>query len=303
MSTFFWWFFDALVIIIAGYVLYSNGKRGVTKVLLLGIGYFIAALAAAFVSNSMAPVLYESMTEDSTISEIEHVNRRYDMVSGVTTKVNIQNYGFTVDKATIQGLLEGQNADRFIGRLYSCLKQKNGGLELLSVDNTRELVYTAVQEGYGRQLGEDLPVYVQTNFEEKTAADPELTRELITLLLDPKQEQEAIRFTEEKFVKDPTMELLQIFSYLIIFSIVMVLAAFIAATMENKFFFNNTRAKERLLGALVGIVEAVTVLMLLTLVVRMLVMLGGGELLCFNEPTIQESKLFSHFYNHLDFIL
>ena len=44
-------------------------------------------------------------------------------------------------------------------------------------------------------------------------------------------------------------------------------------------------------------------LILLTLLVRLLVMLGGGDLLCFNEPTIRASKIFSFLYNHLDFIL
>lgn len=303
MDTFFWWFFDALVIIICIFVLYSNGKRGVTKVLLLGIGYFIAALAASFVSNSMAPVLYEGMTKDTTVTAIEHVNRHYDMAAGIAAKVNMQNFSFTVDKATVRSYMEEQTADRFIGRLYTHLKHENDEVELINIDQTRQLVYDAVTEGYGKQLDDDLPAYVRAHFEEEVKNDPNVLRELITLLHDPKKETEAVEYAEKNFAEEPTLELLQIFSYLIIFSIVMVIAAVIAALLENKFFFNNTRVKERVLGVLVGVIEAVTVLMLLTLVVRMLVMLGGGELLCFNEPTIQASMLFRHFYNNLDFIL
>ena len=303
MSTFFWWFFDALVIIICIFVLYSNGKRGVTKVLLLGIGYFVAALTASLVSTAMAPVLYDGMTESTTVTAIEHVHKHYDMAAGIAAKVNMQNYGFTIDKGTVREYLENENSDRFIGRLYTGLKKKNEGVEIMSVDQIRLMVYDAVREGYGKQLEDDLPAYVRAHFEDASTADPNVIRELITLLNDPNKGTEAVEYAEDQFAKEPTLELLQIFSYLIIFSIVMVVAAVIAALMENKFFFNNTRVKERILGALVGVIEAVTVLMLLTLVVRMLVMLGGGELLCFNEPTIQESVIFRHFYNHLDIIL
>ena len=302
MSTFFWWIFDALVIIICIFVIYSNGKRGVTKVLVLGIGYFVSALAASFVSMAMAPVLYDGVTQDTTVSAIEDAHRHFDLSACVSTAVNTNQYGFTVDKGIVRSYLD-YDCDRFVGRLYTLLKQKNGGNEFLNIDQTRKVVYDAVTAGYGKALDDYLPAYVRANFEKQTASDPYMMRELISLLRTPNTASQAVTFSEESFAKEPTLEVLQIFSYLIIFSIIMVIAAVIGALLENTLFFNNTRTKERVLGALVGVIEALTVLMLMTLVVRLLVMLGGGNLLCFNEPTIQESKLFSHLYNHLDIIL
>lgn len=303
MSTFFWWIFDALVIIICVYVIYSNGKRGVTKVLVLGIGYFVSSLTASLVSMAMAPVLYEGVTQDTTVSAIENAHQHFDLAGCISSAINTQQYGFTVDKGTIKGYMESDDTDRLVGRIYTLLKHKNGGADVLNIDQTRKIIYDAVRTNYGKALNDYLPAYVQSNFEKSTVSDPYLMRELISLMRNPATGKQAVEFSEESFAKEPTLEVLQIFSYLIIFSIIMVIAAVIAAMLENTLFFNNTRSKERVLGALVGIIEAVTVLMLMTLVVRLLVMLGGGRLLCFNDPTIQESKLFRHFYNHLDIIL
>ena len=305
MNTFFWWIFDALVIIICATVIYSNAKRGVTKVLLLGVGYFIAALSASLVSMAMAPVLYNSVSQETTVSAIEHANRHFDLTASITGAVNAADLGITCDKGTIRSILEKEKneTDQVPAEIYRYIRSKYDGKELITMEQVRTLLKDAVIRDYGKQLDDYLPAYVRTNFERKMEQDQRMTGELVQMLSKQPTAAETLTYVEENFAKEPTLEVLQIFSYLILFSIVMVLAAVIAAMMENSIFFNNTRFRERVLGGLVGIIETTVMLMLLTLVVRLLVMLGGGKLLCFNEPTIEESIIFRHFYHHLEIIL
>ena len=40
-------------------------------------------------------------------------------------------------------------------------------------------------------------------------------------------------------------------------------------------------------------------IIMLTMLVRLVVMLGGGDLLCFNDATIERTKLFRYIYNFM----
>ena len=46
MDTSFWWIIDAALVLLFVYVIFSNGKRGFTKVVIFCAGYIIATLAA-----------------------------------------------------------------------------------------------------------------------------------------------------------------------------------------------------------------------------------------------------------------
>ena len=126
-----------------------------------------------------------------------------------------------------------------------------------------------------------------------------MMRDLIAAYYDDtKSLEQRADVLEQLFASAPTTQVLQIFIYLIIFSVVMVIVAFISAVLQNRLFFNIHSV-----GALIGVLEAVAMLVLLTLIVRLVVLLTGEKFLFFNEATIAESKLFSFLYRHLDILL
>lgn len=304
MGTTMWWILDLAVILIAVYVIVTNAKRGVTKSLILGIGYVITTLVASLLAAVAAPTLYQSVAYDNNITGIMTANNRMDFPKLFTAAIAAQDYGFEPSEIAVGDILRDQNKkDHFDTELYQYACQKTGGVVCTQADFTAVL-RDAFISGYGTELNERLPRYVRMYFERKVRQDPETMRTLIGAYFDRKlSPEERADVLEKQFAAQPTVEVLQIFIYFILFSVIMVVVAIISAVMQNRLFFNIQKSSDHALGALIGVIEAGAMLVILTLLVRLILLLCGGSFMFIDDDTVSESALFSFFYNHLDILL
>ena len=149
-----------------------------------------------------------------------------------------------------------------------------------------------------------MPEYVITDFENSVRQNPQLMRDIMQAYYDQRQSpEERAEKIEEMFSQKPTTEVLQIFLYLILFSVFMVLAAVIATMLQNKMFFNIQKSTDHAMGGFIGLLEAGSMIVLLTLIARLLVLLGGGKFLFFNDEELDNTFLFSFFYRNIRMIL
>lgn len=302
MSTQFWWIFDVLVVAIVAYVIYSNAKRGLTKVLIMNIGYIIATLLASVLSIVAAPTLYESVARSSDITAFQTVNSKIDFTDVFVNAIDAEKYGFEIDPNRVETILRSKDGN-YDAALFAYTTEKVG-TEPTTPGHFSELMRDAFVRAYSAELSERLPRYALANFRKQVTENPEVVSSMVyEICASGKSAEEIAESLEDAFALEPTKEVLRIFVYLIIFSILMVIAALIGAMMENRLFFNLRKSSEHSLGALLGLIEAGAMITLFTIIVRLLVQLGGGDLLCFNDPTIEESKIFSFFYDHLSVLL
>lgn len=303
MST-LWWILDLLVILIAGYVIAVNAKRGVTKSLILGIGYIITTLVASLLSAVAAPTLYQSVAYDNNISGIITANEHMDFPRVFTEALAREEYGFVPSERAVSDILyDSQKNKRFDEALYDYACKKAGGAVCAQSDFTNVL-RSAFVSSYGKELGERLPQYVRLYFTKQVNEDPEMMRTLISTYYNRELlPEERADVLEKQFAAKPTAEVLQIFIYFILFSVIMVVVAIISAISQNRLFFNIQNSTDHAVGALLGVVEAGAMIVLLTLLVRLIILLSGGSFLFIDEETIAESALFSFFYDHMDILL
>lgn len=304
MSTTLWWIFDIAVILIAVYVIVTNGKRGVTKSFVLAIGYIITTVAASLLAAAAAPVLYHSVAHNNNISGIITANKHMDFPQVFATAITEQEYGFVADPQAVLKILSDPNKNKeFEDALYQYANVKTGGTVAVKSDFDAVL-REAFLSSYGNQLGDRLPKYVRMYFERQVRQDPGMMRELISTYYNRSMsDEQRAEVLEQAIAAKPTTEVLQIFIYFIIFSVVMVIVAIISAVLQNRMFFNIQNSTDHAVGALLGVLEAGAMLVLLTLLVRLIVLLTGGSTALFNDKTIADSMLFSFFYNHLDILL
>lgn len=303
MSTGFWWVFDLLVILVVVRVIWSNAKRGFSKVLILNIGYILTTLLASVLAAVAAPTLYNSVANQTNISGIETANQHTDLVKLFTQAMEKKEYGFQVDAKKIRGYVTGEDRNDFDTQLYHYANRMNG-----APVSTKGEFRIAMREEfitvYGKELGERLPKYVQMYFVEETRENPTLMGEIVDSYYDPKlSSAEKAAAIEDKIARKPTTEVLQIFIYFILFSVIMIIIAVISSSAQNKIFFNIYGSTDHAVGGIIGILETGAVIVLLTLLVRLIVMLSGGEFLCFNHETIYDSKIFSFFYINISRLL
>ena len=303
MSSVLWWIFDALVILTAVYVIYSNGKRGFTKVLILCIGYILTTLLASVVAGVAAPVLYESIARDNNIAGFESVDHHLDFVKVFTKAMEEKKYGIHIDQSRVREYLTGEDRGEFDSNLYHYANLLSG-TPVSSKAEFQKTMLDAFVAAYGYALNDRLPRYVQMNMRFLVEEDPQLMRDTISDFYNPKltahQKAEA---AEERFARKPTAEVLQIFVYFIVFSVIMIIVAIFSALLQRRIFFNIREGTDHAVGAIFGLLEAGAMIIVLTLLVRLIILLSGGQYRLFSPATIEKTKVFSFFYHNISRLL
>ncbi len=303
MTTQYRWVFDAILVLVAGYFIYSNARRGFSKVLVVCVGYIIATVAGSLLSAASAPMLYEVMARESNIEAIVDMNRDFDAAKALTDAVNAQNYGIDLEESKTESLLLPPDTADFVDNLYQHIVRK-AGYEPVSEVQFFYLMQETFSEYYSDLMLDELPDYAAAGFREALAQDTNVMYTLIENMYSSTMSARATAvYVEDTFVRTPTIEVFRIFIYLILFSIIMVFAALIASMLEHRIFFNIYPVTEHIMGGLIGVIEAGVMIVLMTVGTRLAVLLGGGRFLFFNEETVMASKLFSFFYEHLGILL
>ncbi len=304
MGTSYWWIFDLFLIATVIYIIVINAKRGVTKILLLSIGYAVTAIVATVLAAIAAPTLYQTVAYQNNINGIVTANQHMDFVEVFSDAIDAEQYGFSMDRAMVERTLEDSKKNlHFDEEFFNYATRRTGGPVCDKAEFTK-MLRDAFAKSYGAELDQRLPRYVRMYFDEQLKENPDIMFSLISTYYDNgKTQSERADILEKMFASKPTTEVLQIFIFLILFSIMMAIIALISAILQNRMFLNIQRVTDHAVGGLLGVIEAGIVVMLLTLVVRLLVLLLGGRFLIFNDPTIAESKLFSFFYDHISIML
>lgn len=304
MGTSYWWIFDLFLIATVIYIIVINAKRGVTKILLLSIGYAVTAIVATVLAAIAAPTLYQTVAYQNNINGIVTANQHMDFVEVFSDAIDAEQYGFSMDRAMVERTLEDSKKNlHFDEEFFNYATRRTGGPVCDKAEFTK-MLRDAFAKSYGAELDQRLPRYVRMYFDEQLKENPDIMFSLISTYYDNgKTQSERADILEKMFAAKPTTEVLQIFIFLILFSIMMAIIALISAILQNRMFLNIQRVTDHAVGGLLGVIEAGIVVMLLTLVVRLLVLLLGGRFLIFNDPTIAESKLFSFFYDHISIML
>lgn len=298
----FWWIFDAIVVMIVGYIIFSNAKRGLTKVFVLNIGYVVALLLSAVVAIAAGPLVYESSVETTNITAFEKVNADANFPQLFADAVNAEHFGFNCEKQRVAELLDTDDNSGFVPKLYAYCSRKYGGT-FCGPAKFEKLMQDAFTRDYGKAIEEHLPGYVAHNLQKLMAADPKLMTDVLTAYYGSSSVEAGAKVIEGKIAQAPTLELLRMFTFVCVFTVIMIIVALISAMLKNTLFFNVSTGSERTYGALLGLAETFSMLLLFTILTRVLVLLGNEDILCFNEPTIAATKIFRMLYDNLSFLI
>lgn len=300
-----WWLiFDAAVVLIAAYLIFSNARRGLTKVFILNIGYVFAMVLAGLVAVAAGPQIYDLAVRDENVKAFEQVVDEVNIPKVLADAVdNNKSLGFKCDPKQIEEFLRSGNTERYAVNLYHSLNA-HFGESIGDFTSFEKLLRDAYLKAVGKAMDEKLPRYVRMNFEQQIAADPDVMAKMLEVSYAPGTYTKKIAETyEAQFGEEPCVEILRMFVYAACFAVIMIIAAVLSAAFKNSLFFNVTQASERTYGALLGIAETVALVILFTILIRVIVMLGGGDILIFNDTIIKESKLFSVLYNNLSALM
>ncbi len=295
MGSQFWWFYDILAVALALFIIYLNAKRGFKKNFLVIIGYVLSAVVASVTSAMLAEPVYTGLIRESNLYALDQVLSDYDGTAVIQNALDKQEYGAKFDEKRIDIYLSPAKAD-FEDELYRYVNQ-TCDYTVTTPTEFRNILRGAFIESFGSLMAKQMPLYARLSLEDKLADNDTLYVETMQHIYgETGSVRQITAYLEDTYVKDDCIRIINSFLFVAIFCCLMSLIAVLAKKLESRIYFNIYPVVDHTAGGLLGILEALMLLCLLCIFLRLLFVTASDTMLVLNEETILKSRLFRYIY-------
>lgn len=138
----------------------------------------------------------------------------------------------------------------------------------------------------------------------KITADSGKLAEMVTLIendsraVDETGYKASAEFIEKNFTADAYKEMMKTIALVVISVIALLLLLNIARKFNNGAPENKMGdISDHIIGGFFGIIEGLSIVVLMTAVVRLMIIYGSNEMILFNKECIDKTFIFKHIYN------
>lgn len=295
MGSQFWWFYDILAVALTLFIIYLNAKRGFKKNFLIIIGYVLSVVVTSVTSAMLAEPVYTGLIRESNLYAFDQVLSDYDGTAVIQNALDKQEYGAKFDEKKIDIYLSPAKAD-FEDELYRYVNQ-TCDYTVTTPTEFRNILRGAFIESFGSLMAKQMPLYARLSLEDKLADNDTLYVETMQHIYGETGSMRQITaYLEDTYVKDDCIRIINSFLFVAIFCCLMSLIAVLAKKLEPRIYFNIYPVVDHIAGGLLGILEALMLLCLLCIFLRLLFVTASDTMLVLNEETILKSRLFRYIY-------
>ena len=294
MGSQFWWFYDILAVALTLFIIYLNAKRGFKKNFLIIIGYVLSVVVTSVTSAMLAEPVYTGLIRESNLYAFDQVLSDYDGTAVIQNALDKQEYGAKFDEKKIDIYLSPAKAD-FEDELYRYVNQ-TCDYTVTTPTEFRNILRGAFIESFGSLMAKQMPLYARLSLEDKLADNDTLYVETMQHIYGETGSMRQITDLEDTYVKDDCIRIINSFLFVAIFCCLMSLIAVLAKKLESRIYFNIYPVVDHIAGGLLGILEALMLLCLLCIFLRLLFVTASDTMLVLNEETILKSRLFRYIY-------
>ena len=295
MGSQFWWFYDILAVALTLFIIYLNAKRGFKKNFLIIIGYVLSVVVTSVTSAVLAEPVYTGLIRESNLYAFDQVLSDYDGTAVIQNALDKQEYGAKFDEKKIDIYLSPAKAD-FEDELYRYVNQ-TCDYTVTTPTEFRNILRGAFIESFGSLMAKQMPLYARLSLEDKLADNDTLYVETMQHIYGETGSMRQITaYLEDTYVKDDCIRIINSFLFVAIFCCLMSLIAVLAKKLESRIYFNIYPVVDHTAGGLLGILEALMLLCLLCIFLRLLFVTASDTMLVLNEETILKSRLFRYIY-------
>ena len=295
MGSQFWWFYDILAVALTLFIIYLNAKRGFKKNFLIIIGYVLSVVVTSVTSAMLAEPVYTGLIRESNLYAFDQVLSDYDGTAVIQNALDKQEYGAKFDEKKIDIYLSPAKAD-FEDELYRYVNQ-TCDYTVTTPTEFRNILRGAFIESFGSLMAKQMPLYARLSLEDKLADNDTLYVETMQHIYGETGSMRQITaYLEDTYVKDDCIRIINSFLFVAIFCCLMSLIAVLAKKLESRIYFNIYPVVDHTAGGMLGILEALMLLCLLCIFLRLLFVTASDTMLVLNEETILKSRLFRYIY-------
>lgn len=299
MDTEYWWFYDLFILVTILLCAYSGYKKGFAKVIVMMIGYIAIVILSVFIGNTVGPVVYEKYVKQVMV----------DSVKNIVDEYNFETEFQKVMKEVVPDIdFKGTEIDEFImdnsknvsEDLYQLYLRKNS-LTFYSEKEFNEKINENLNKTIANSFNTGMPAFVEKEIKKATQKNNNLLLDTFKVITGDSTK--AAEYIEEKYVRSITVKLLKAFIYLISFLILSLVLQFVEKIIRESHSIPVLGSADSLFGAILGIIQALAITILISLVIKFVISLSINEIPIFNSNTINQTKIFKHIYDLNEIIM
>lgn len=293
MGTQLFWFYDAVVVALLLINIYSGGKRGFLKSVVLILGFAASVLVSWIVSSAAAPAVYENFIQEKTTVLIEERLKDVNIAGDLKKLFSREDDGVVFSQNEMEAVLSEENGD-LTGAIQKLISNKYADINL-----SREEVELKLNSLFDNQVNERifgaLPAYMKDPVNAYLNNSEDIVNDVLRALNGTSRS--AAEYIEENFIRSGVVTLIRLGIFLIVFSVMMIAIQAISAGTNIVKAIPLASSLNAFLGVLLGVVQGAAVIIIIAVVLKTLICLTGNELIAINSQTIEETYLFKAFYN------
>ncbi len=275
MGTQFWWFYDVLAVTLAVGIIYAAVAKGFNRIVFQLIGTILAFVVGVFGSKAFAPSVYELIYQDNIINNVQQVleeQQIYDTMAQLLKSTQDGTAPEEYDSAALQSM----NAADDVPQWYA------------------DALGNAAQHLLDPVLSSQNDMALTQVFTE----NPDFLREFRSSLNEETKLAAAVAL-ERDYYREGYLQLVKMALFLLLELVIVIIISVIANMASSLEEMMHIRRCNRLLGFAAGLLEAACAVLTMTVAVKLLVDGTSGQMLLFNEPTIEATQLFKWLYQKI----
>ena len=292
LETGFAYFFDILTIVVIVSSIYMCGKQGFVKSIITLVGYSLAVIISVFAGNTLAPKIYDSSVKPEIISVVNEQLGSADVPYEITHALNNKygKYGVKFEKSDVIDIL-GNNKDEAAQNIIDHVYEKAGFT--ITVEDADGIIGSIFEEKVTDSAREYLPAGITVN---KISFDnEEAWNDAVSAITGGTVK--LSEFIEKYFVRDFAVSIVRLLISILSFTLLTILmnVALRFVTIIDKLPIIN--AINAFLGGVMGAIQGSIIMYIIVLATKLIVTIGGDNMLVFNTETIGMTYIFKILYN------
>lgn len=291
-----WLVYDILVVAIVAYFSFTNARKGFGLIVISAIGYILSCVICSVASNLFAPVLYESTLKPDILDKTHSIVAKYD--AGEEMKKCIADITYNLDVKSDDALktINKSNPETLDSSIYKFIRTKSPS-SVSSVDEVTDGIVEGLNDSMYDAFHGNLPDLMTKHIRSFTVENKEEAFELWKTFAEDKSAEEKAAVIEEKYIRENAVQFVKLFMFIVLFFILMAVFKLIEAKAVSRDKVFTLSKYDNAAGCAVGLIESAAMVFILCIFVKFALLLSDGTAELFNEDVINQSKIFSWFYN------
>lgn len=281
-------YFDIGVLLLLIVFMYSGGKKGFVRTVVIVVGYVLSVAIASFVSKNATDIVYDSFIKESVTNSIE--SKFEDVNTGEKLKELLNSifsdYGVSVSEKDTEAMISSND----IGKSISDYMNSNYKGANVSAADVESKIKDGINESALSSITDSIPNFL------KKSAESFINNGKWTSLITMGDKRAAAEFVEENLVRGVVSPLISTIIFMLVFFILMAIVRVISRSLRFIKRIPLIGSANTLLGVGLGVIEGLIIIYIICMMLRLAIAFTGDSMVVLSNETIDNTLILKRIY-------